>query len=280
MGERDATVWIDGDLVEVDAATIGATDHAITVGNGAFESLQVVDGTPFAITRHLQRLRATADALNIVAPDDARLRQAMHEVIGANGITAGTLRLTVTGGDGPLGSGAPDGAPRVLAAVEPSSWLSGSTGQLRAVTVPWTRNERGALAGLKTTSYAENVRALRVAHQQGATEAIFANTKDELCEGTGTNVFVVIDDQVLTPPLTSGCLAGVTRALVLEHCGATEATLPITVLTRADDVLLTSSTRNVQALDAIDDRELPAPSATARRVQAAFEEILRTNLDP
>ncbi len=74
--------------------------------------------------------------------------------------------------------------------------------------VGWTRNERGALAGLKTTSYAENVVALARAHEAGATEAMFANTRGELCEGTGTNVFVGVDGLLVTPPLDSGCLDG------------------------------------------------------------------------
>ena len=78
-------------------------------------------------------------------------------------------------------------------------------------TVPWTRNENGATAGLKTTSYAENVIALAHAAERGGTEAIFANTAGHLCEGTGSNVFYVVDGELRTPTLASGCLAGVTR---------------------------------------------------------------------
>ena len=87
--------------------------------------------------------------------------------------------------------------------------------------MPWVRNERAATAGLKTTSYAENVIALASRQEPGALEAIFANTRGELCEATGSNVFVVIDGVVRTPPLDSGCLAGITRELVLEWCRAT-----------------------------------------------------------
>ena len=82
---------------------------------------------------------------------------------------------------------------------------------VRVVVVPWIRNERSAIVGLKTTSYAENVVALAHAQERGGAEAIFANGRDELCEGTGTNVFVERDDAIVTPPLDSGCLAGVTR---------------------------------------------------------------------
>ena len=100
------------------------------------------------------------------------------------------------------------------------------------VTVPWPRNERGALAGLKTTSYAENVVALAEARRRGGTEAIFANLAGHLCEGTGSNVFYVVDGELRTPTLASGCLAGVTRALVLEWCGGVEVDEPIEVVER------------------------------------------------
>ena len=77
--------------------------------------------------------------------------------------------------------------------------------------MPFRRNEFSAVAGLKTTSYAENALALAKAEELDADEAIFANTAGMLCEGTGSNVFVVLDGEVLTPPLSSGCLAGITR---------------------------------------------------------------------
>ena len=92
----------------------------------------------------------------------------------------------------------------------------------KVVVVPWTRNERAATAGLKTTSYADNVVALAHAKARGATEALLMNTAGLLCEGTGSNVFVVLDGELVTPPLSSGCLAGVTRALVIEWTGAVE----------------------------------------------------------
>ena len=100
-------------------------------------------------------------------------------------------------------------------------------GPTDVATVPWPRNERGALAGLKTISYGENVVALHYARERGATEAVFANLAGNLCEGTGTNVFVCIDGRVLTPPLSAGCLAGVTRDLILELTDASEDDLPL-----------------------------------------------------
>jgi branched-chain amino acid aminotransferase len=146
-------------------------------------------------------------------------------------------------------------------------------------TVPWTRNEHGALAGIKTTSYAENVRALAFAKARGGSEALFANTAGHLCEGTGSNVFVVVGSRILTPPLSSGCLAGVTRALVLEATDAVEQDLPIGVLRSADEVFLTSTGRDVQPVHRVDGRFL-VPGRTTTRAAAAFAALAASDIDP
>ncbi|MDQ3148169.1 MAG: aminotransferase class IV, partial [Actinomycetota bacterium] len=146
---------------------------------------------------------------------------------------------------------------------------------------PWARNERSAVAGLKTTSYAENVVALAWAQARGADEAVLANTGGSLCEGTGTNVFVAVGGRLVTPPLASGCLAGVTRALVLERSAAEEADLPLDALAGAEEAFLTSSTREVQPVATVDGQPLrrcPGPLTAA--AQEAFRDLLATDLDP
>ena len=150
----------------------------------------------------------------------------------------------------------------------------------RLTVVPWTRNERSAVVGLKTTSYAENVVALARAKEVGAIEAVFANTRGELCECTGSNVFVVVDGVVLTPPADSGLLPGITRGLVIEWGRAAgvdvrEQSLPLDVLTTADEVFITSTTKDVLPIDAVDDHDLPAE----RPVTTALQEIFRSNAE-
>jgi branched-chain amino acid aminotransferase len=136
------------------------------------------------------------------------------------------------------------------------------------------------VAGLKTTSYAENVVALARAKEQGASEAIFANTAGRLCEGTGSNVFVVLAGRLVTPPLSSGCLAGVTRELVVEVAQVDEEDLPLAVLAEADEVFLTSSTRDVQGQHRVDDRRLDAPGPVTAEVARAFADLVARDLDP
>ena len=154
-------------------------------------------------------------------------------------------------------------------------------GSAAVVTVPWRRNEHSPVAGLKTTSYAENVVALRAAHDAGADEAIFANTAGMLCEGTGSNIFVVHEGELVTPPLSAGCLAGIVRELVLEVAGATERDLPIEVLADVTEAFLTSSTRDVQPIDTIDGRALtPVPGARTADAATALAALEAADVDP
>ncbi|ARQ72635.1 aminotransferase class IV [Streptomyces marincola] len=273
-----ALIWLDGELRDADSARVSVFDHGLTVGDGVFETLKTEDGRAFAMTRHLNRLAASAAGLGLPEPDLAEVERACAAVLRAVPLPLGRLRVTFTGGPGPLGSGRDDGPPTLLVAHAPMTRRPDTTS---VITVPWTRNERGALAGLKTTSYAENVIALARARQEAASEALFANTAGRLCEGTGSNVFVVIGGEVHTPPLSDGPLAGVTRALVVEWTGAKETELPMDVLRTADEVFLTSSARDVQAVRRIDGRELPgAPGPVTAGAMRVFGERAAADIDP
>ncbi|MGB6454407.1 MAG: aminotransferase class IV, partial [Streptosporangiaceae bacterium] len=184
----------------------------------------------------------------------------------------------ITGGIGPLGSERGNsGLTAVVALAEqrpPADFVD-------VAVVPWPRNELGALAGLKTTSYAENVRALGYAAERDAGEAIFANTAGNLCEGTGTNVFVVVGGRLVTPPLAAGCLAGVTRALVLEWVGGAEEDLPLSALTEADEAFLTGTTRDVQPIRKVNGSTLAVvPGPVTRKAAEVFGTRAAESPDP
>ncbi|GAA2501162.1 aminodeoxychorismate lyase [Streptomyces gobitricini] len=263
-------LWVNGGLFDADAARVSVLDHGLTVGDGVFETLKSVDGRPFAMEPHLDRLTRSARGLGLPDPDLDEVRRACAAVLEANPMPLGRLRITYTGGLSPLGSDRGDAGPTLVVALGETTRRPDTTA---VITVPWTRNERSALAGLKTTSYAENVVALAAAHERGASEALFANTVGRLCEGTGSNVFVVLDGRLYTPPLTSGCLAGITRALTVEWTGAQETELPMDVLERADEIFLTSTLRDVQAVHRVDGRELPgAPGPVTAKTMRIFAE--------
>lgn len=284
MADVTSTVfWVNGRLVPEAEATTSARDHGFVVGDGVFEAVKIDHGRLFAMSRHVERMARSAAGIGLPGFDPDLVRRAAQEVVAANAdvLTTGfdLLRITFTGGPGLLGSGRVDGPPTLVLGVTPGHDPDSATG---VVTVPFRRNDVGALTGLKTTSYGENVLALARAHAAGASEAVFANTRGQLCEGTGTNVFVVRDGELLTPPLSSGCLAGVTRALVLEWHGAREVDLPYDALTTSDEVFLTSTARDVQAVVAVDGVPVGggAPGPVTREVARVFAARQRELVDP
>ncbi|MEV5609806.1 aminodeoxychorismate lyase [Streptomyces sp. NPDC052225] len=271
-------IWLDGGLQDTETARVSVFDHGLTVGDGIFETVKAVDGQPFALTRHLDRLARSARGLGLPEPDLDEVRRACAAVLQANPMPLGRLRITYTGGVSPLGSDRGDQGTTLVVALGQVTRRPDTTS---VITVPWTRNERGALAGLKTTSYAENVVALARAHEHGASEALFANTVGQLCEGTGSNVFVVLDGEIHTPPVASGCLAGITRALAVEWTGAKETDLPLTVLAEADEIFLTSTLRDIQAVHRVDDRGLSdAPGPVTAKAMRVWDERATDHVDP
>jgi branched-chain amino acid aminotransferase len=272
------TLWVNGAVVADDAPVVRADDHGLVVGDGVFETLEVHDGAPFALTRHLRRLRQSAAGLGL-GIDEPLIRAGVTAVL-ADAPQWARLRITVTGGPSPYGSDRGGASPTVLVAVAPMhAWPDTTT----VAIVPWTRNERSATAGLKTTSYADNVGALRYAHGHGGDEAIFANTRGELCEGTGSNVFLEYDGRLVTPPLTSGCLGGITRELLLAWMPGEveERDLPIEKLSAASEAFITSTTRSVLPIRAVDDVALgQARGPLTRHAAEVFARRAAADPDP
>lgn len=284
-------IWAEGRLVGAAEAAMSAVDHGITVGDGVFETCTVFDGQVFALTRHLARLARSAAGLGLEAPDEDKVGDGVAAVLQAareaGGPFDGRLRITVTAGVGPLGSHRVAGAQTVVVAAQEAVMAPES----RSVRSPWPRNERSAVAGLKTTSYAENVVALAYAKAQGADEAILPNTVGDLSEGTGSNVFVERGGELVTPRLDSGALAGITRELLLEWGAAASlpvrearpGELPFAVLDEVaageSQLVLTSSGRNVQPVTWLDGVDLEV-GEVSREARTLFEKRCREHLDP
>lgn len=280
-------VWVDGVLRAANEPVILAGNHGVTVGDGVFETLAVRKGVPFALTRHLVRLQYSMDRMGLRAIDMADVRAGVAAVMEANPADVARVRITVISGSGPMSSVRGTGLPNVIVWGGPASVPR----QCRAVRAPWKRNERSAIAGVKSTSYAENVVMAQFAADKGADEALVSNTFGYLCEGTGSNVFVERKGEILTPPLSSGCLAGITRGLALEW-GA-RAGVPVRVaapgeleMSVLDEVVqgvahaaVTSSTRGVQSIVSLDGVDV-APGPLLKKLSDVYERHADADPDP
>jgi branched-chain amino acid aminotransferase len=271
--------WVEtsvgGGLVEQEDATVSIFDHGFTVGDGVFETLKTVNGKPFALDRHLRRLNHSASLLELVTPTPEQIQLAITEVVRQEECVQselGRLRVTITAGNSELGSKRSQAWTLVVAWSASSPWPA----SCKVIVSGVLRNERSPLASAKTTSYAENALALHRATAHGAQEAVLLNLAGNVCEATGSNVFIVKDGVVITPRLEDGCLGGITRELLLEWMDG-ETPFEVRSVTRAelmgaDEAFLTSSTRDIQAIHQIDEVNLHVPGPITSRLKTLFAE--------
>jgi branched-chain amino acid aminotransferase len=270
-------IWVNGSLHDADDAVVSALDHGLTVGDGLFETMRLADGRPVFWRRHLARLHDGLRRLGITSvPTEPELRRAVEAVVEASGRTEARVRLTVTSGSGPAGPTRSTGPSTVVVTI---GALPTPPASIRLCTVPWVRNERSALAGVKSTSYGEGVVILEHARHLGFDEAVLTDTTGRLSEAVTANVFVAVDGVVSTPGLDTGCLPGTVRGVLLDAGVGEEAELALAALAAADEVVVTSATRGVVPVRAVDGVALPTVggpmAATARRaLDAAVDEDL------
>jgi len=259
--------WVDGELVV--NATVPIDDASFLNGHGVFEAVEISNGQPFALSAHLDRLERSASAVALDAPDRTLVQHAIDAVFNAMRDTLpdvyarSVARITLTGGS-------PGGRQRLV--VSWRSWPDRSNPAAIMVS-PWRRNEHSPLAGVKSTSYQENVVVLAEAVAQGCDEAILLNSRSDLCEGTGSNVFVVIGGELVTPPRSSGLLAGVTRDLLLDAGIGAERLILASELGGITEAFLTSTTRHVQPIARWDGRPLLVDGPHTTDASSAWNRI-------
>lgn len=252
-------IWNKGEWREASDFSVAAQDRAVLHGLSAFETMLAIDGHVQYGERHLARLRATIAQLGLSDLGTFDLAEVVHELCEKNDCAKGRarLRLTVTAGEGGLSELRP--GSQATAWMSAQAWSDIEPCEL--VILPWTRNERGALAGLKSGNYAENLLGLQWARQQGASEGLFFNTRDELCEACTANVFLQKDGVLATPSLKSGCLPGVMRAVILESAKEQGIAVQESVITReqlrdAEQIYLSSALRGVVTVRTFEKRAL------------------------
>lgn len=234
-------VWINGNIVDVKGA-IGADDRGVTLGDGIFETLAVVDGAPLRFERHIKRLTTCADVLALpLLCSGTELTQGIQEVCNTENVKEGSVRISLLRGPAPRGVRPPETATPTLMI----SAISGTVGKgepVAAIVAKCTRrNDRSPLAAIKSTNYLDAIMAACEADAVGADDAIMLNTRDLVAEATAANVFCRFGDDLVTPPVSDGALPGIMRACVMTVEGAVERSLSVTDLKHADEILLTSS---------------------------------------
>ncbi len=258
-------LWCNGQWLEPRDFPAAPLDRGSILGLALFETLLGLDGEVVFCQRHLARLAVACARFGWVAPQHqyAQLPEAMARLLQLAGHAVGRarIRLTVTAGSGPLADVASGADRLVWMAAGP---LAAVPATLALAVAPWPRNEHSAVAGLKCAAYAENLIALDQARRAGFDDTLFLNTCGDLCETATANVFLVSDGVVRTPPLASGCLAGITRGLLLELAArdgiaCEEVALRPADLASADEVLVTSATRGPVVVARVGSRLLAQP---------------------
>lgn len=282
MITRAMMIWCNGRLCSADEPVAGVLDRGLRVGLGIFDTMLALDGRLVARERHFARLAASARRFEIELPGEDELRSAIEQVMAANDLGSGRarVRVGVSGGAGDLTVSPGEGGVCWVEALR----IDEPVASVTATLCPWTRNEHDPLAGHKCSSYAANLVARSWAARQKIDEPLFANSRGELCEGTTTNVFLVLDGVARTPLVGTGCLPGVTRAVTLELGRAhgvpvEEGEFVAARLADAEEVFLTSATRGIQPVRKCGNRDLPAPGPVTRRLQEAYQGWLREQVE-
>ena len=282
-----ATVNVNGRVFDQEHAVISVFDHGFLYGEGVYETWRTYNGQPFLFDRHMRRLRNSSAMIALAVPlTDEQLDARCRETIRAAGLGEpphgeAYVRMLVTRGIGELSYDPADcPSPTIVVIVKPHVAPAPEVYDrgVNVALVPIIRNHPGTVSPLiKSNNLLNNALAMQEAFRRGAFEGLMRNYKGELAEGTQSNLFIVKEGAVLTPPLAAGLLPGITREFVLEiGAGAgiavREAALHDADLFGADEAFLTSSTRELVPIVQVDDRRIGtgAPGPVTRALLDKF----------
>ncbi len=250
----------------------------LLAGWGVFTTIRVTDGVLFVWDRHWARMTRDATLMHVPMPSDpAGLQRDLARLIEANGKPTCTLRLVVIRNGGGLWEGPPRGADSDVVAMTADTKAWGDS--VRLGVQPHGRFGASDFAGAKINSWAMNLTWLQNAQQSGFDETVLLNERGEVSELTSANIFAATGGDVWTPPLSSGCLPGITRELLLSEVQApgyrvSERTLTLDELYAADSVFITSSTRDLLAVAEIGGRATQRKGNAIVALKSAFRSYL------
>ena len=278
-----AVVYLNGRYVQAERAKVSAFDRGFSYGDGLFETVRAYAGWVFGLEHHLARLKKGADQIGIPFEDDvSEWRQVMGELLRRNRLQAAdaSLRLTVTRGPDVLGSLLPPDAslsPTLLLVTRPLDAGIAERQQvgIGTVTVHWGSPFNPFQ--IKSLDYLYNMLAMAQAHREGAQEALFVDRDGCVVEGTTSNLFSFSKGVLMTPPLSSGLLPGITRDVIIElakkeDLTVSEAPVHLNDLLAVEEAFLTGSLKEVMPLITVDGRTIGtgSPGTVTQHLQKCY----------
>lgn len=280
-------VWMNGQLVDANSATISVFDHGLLYGDGVFEGIRFYNKRPFRLAEHLLRLRQSACAIMLTIPyNDAELADAIDNMIAAYHEEDGYIRLVATRGKGPLGiNPATCDKPQVFmitAAIQLTSAAAKQKG-LKTIIASTRRMQSDMIdSRIKSLNYLNSILAKIEANHAGADEAIMLNTNGKVAEAAAENIFIVTGGILVTPPVTDGALSGITRGVVIElakreNITTKEISLAPYDIYNADEVFLTGTGAELLPVRSVDGRVIKAcPGSIFQTLNRRFETLARS----
>jgi branched-chain amino acid aminotransferase len=264
------------DILDAHQKSLSAGQVGLLNGWGVFSTIRVQEGVLFAFERHWERMQRDAARMHVPFPADRdAVRARLSRLVEANSAWNATLRVVVVRNRGGLFEG-PDLA-RDFELIAFSADINHWGTSVRLTVKQHGRHAQNEFAGAKVLSWAQNLTWYEEAHQLGFDEVILLNERGEVCECTSANLFIARGSEVFTPPLNSGCLPGVTRALLLEEIrvpgiSAAERTLLPKDLEDADQVFITSTTRDFLPVSRIEGLNVRSGGNIVAALTRAFED--------
>ena len=284
-------IYINGNFVPADQATVSVFDHGFLYGDGVFEGIRAYGGRVFRLREHIKRLYDSAQAIMLCIPmTQEEMSQTILETLRKNNLRDAYIRPIVTRGPGDLGLDPKkcSSSTVIIVAVEWGA-MYGDLYEigLTAVTVAVRRNPPDTLPpNTKSLNYLNNIMAKIEANIKGGNEAIILDSQGKLSEGSGDNIFLVKDDKIFTP-YTLNNLRGITREAVIELARAMdhnvlERDLGIFDLYTADEVFVTGTAAEVAPVTKVDGRTIGQgkPGPITKELMAAFGDLTRTSGTP
>ena len=281
-------VYINGRLVDKDDAKVSVYDHGLLYGDGVFEGLRSYSGRVFRLERHLDRLYESARAIWLEIPiKPTEMAKAVNDTLRANSLEDAYIRLVVTRGAGSLGLDPNRTSdPQVIIITDKITLYPAELYErgLEIVTASTIRNHPAALSPrIKSLNYLNNILAKIEGLQAGCIEALMLNTKGEVAECTGDNIFLVREGVLLTPPLDAGILEGITRDAVIELARDADIEVREIPLTKhdvyvADECFLTGTAAEVIPVVKVDGRTIGpgVPGPLTRTLRERFHKLARS----